>query len=69
MIRGLRWNGSAWVDGTLTDPETGWSFTGTITPLSDDRLQLEGCAVLLCDTQIWRSLESLKRLLAELPDD
>lgn len=54
MIRGLRWNGEAWTDGTLQDPESGNMFGGEIVPQPNGAITLTGCmALLLCETQTW----------------
>lgn len=62
MIRGLRWNGRAWTDGTLQDPESGSIFGGEIVPQPQGAITLTGCrALLLCETQTWWRWEEIWR--------
>jgi len=62
ILSGFRFDGKSWV-GRLQNPQNGWSYTGTITPQSGETLLLRGCAGPICASQIWRSTESLARVL------
>ncbi|MCV9940636.1 DUF2147 domain-containing protein [Boseaceae bacterium BT-24-1] len=43
---------NAW-SGRIYNADDGKSYTGTITQLDATRLEVRGCAGLLCETQIW----------------
>lgn len=59
MLSGFTWTGGAWRGGRLRHPVNGRSYRGTITPVGADRLELEGCAMVFCQSETWRRLESL----------
>jgi Delta7-sterol 5-desaturase len=50
----------AWRDGTVTNPEDGRTYRGTIR-LDGDLLRLRGCAGPFCQNQVWRRLSSIPR--------
>ncbi len=60
MLRDFRWSGDAFSGGTLTNPEDGRAYSGSIRP-DGDVLRLRGCAGPFCQTQIWRRLSSIPR--------
>jgi len=60
ILRDFRWDGSAWRDGAVLNPEDGRTYRGTIT-LDRDVLRLRGCAGPFCQSQTWRRLNSIPR--------
>jgi uncharacterized protein (DUF2147 family) len=45
----------AWTVDALYNPDDGRTYRGTVRLLSDDRLELKGCALaIFCQTQTWR---------------
>lgn len=58
MVRDLRWDGTAWAQGTLRDPETGSTYRGKITP-GQGAIHLSGCALVFCQTQVWPEWRAL----------
>ncbi|MEO1250852.1 MAG: DUF2147 domain-containing protein [Pseudomonadota bacterium] len=60
MLSGAELDDGAFRRGELLNPEDGRLYRGKITPIDADRLHLRGCAArILCQTQVWRRLESL----------
>lgn len=60
MIRGLRWTGRSWTEGTLRDPETGDTYGGEVEPANGGAITLSGCkALFLCESQTWPLWERL----------
>lgn len=63
MIWGFAYHQSAWRGGTLRNPEDGRRYSGTITLVDGDRLELQGCAArIFCRRQTWRRLSSLPHI-------
>jgi Delta7-sterol 5-desaturase len=60
MLRDFTWNGEAWREGALFNPEDGRTYSGSI-QLDGDILRLRGCAGPFCQTQVWRRLSSIPR--------
>lgn len=60
MLRDFAWDGEAWRDGALFNPEDGRSYAGSIR-LDGDVLRLRGCAGPFCQGQVWRRLSSIPR--------
>jgi uncharacterized protein (DUF2147 family) len=61
MLRDFRWDGGAWRDGRLLNPEDGRTYSGEMRP-DGDLLRLRGCAaVVFCQSQVWRRLSSIPR--------
>ncbi|MDX2277843.1 MAG: sterol desaturase family protein [Hyphomonadaceae bacterium] len=60
MLRGFSWDGDAYTNGALTNPEDGRTYRGAIRP-DGDVLRLQGCAGPFCQTQVWRRLNSIPR--------
>jgi uncharacterized protein (DUF2147 family) len=47
-----------WVGGKVYDPETGKTYDGKLSAVSRNRLQVQGCVLMICESQIWtRSAE------------
>jgi uncharacterized protein (DUF2147 family) len=42
-----------WTGGKLYDPESGKTYNGKLKVLSTTRLQVTGCVLMLCESQIW----------------
>lgn len=59
MVWGARFSDGAWRGGRLRDPFEGRVYRGALRQISADMLELEGCALVFCRTQIWRRLASL----------
>lgn len=55
IVRGLKWNGSAWEGGTILDPETGKVYKAKIWINGDDnsKLNVRGYVGPLFRTQTW----------------
>ncbi len=59
MIWGARFIDGVWRGGHLRDPFENRVYRGELRQVSSDMLELEGCALVFCRTQIWRRLSSL----------
>ncbi|MEM9584232.1 MAG: sterol desaturase family protein [Pseudomonadota bacterium] len=62
----LAYQDGAW-RGRMLNPESGWTFKGTIHATASDRLNLRGCAGPICVNQTWRSTKALRRILSQTP--
>lgn len=60
ILRDFSFESGAWRGGTVSNPEDGRGYSGTIT-LDRDTLRLRGCAGVFCQTQVWRRLSSIPR--------
>jgi sterol desaturase/sphingolipid hydroxylase (fatty acid hydroxylase superfamily) len=56
MLGDFRWNGDAFDDGWLANPEDGRIYRGKITLTKDGALTLKGCALVFCKSEVWRRL-------------
>ena len=61
----LRQTETGWA-GRLTDPVSGRTFRGTITPAGNGELLLRGCAGPFCSTERWYSLDRLEAAFERL---
>jgi sterol desaturase/sphingolipid hydroxylase (fatty acid hydroxylase superfamily)/uncharacterized protein (DUF2147 family) len=68
MLGDFLWNGEAFDDGWLANPEDGRTYRGKITLIADGALSLKGCAFVFCKSQIWRRIEAIPGCLASKPD-
>jgi uncharacterized protein (DUF2147 family) len=48
-----------WTDGSIYDPESGRTYRATLTWRSHDELEVEGCFLFVCHSQLWRRAASL----------
>ena len=48
-----------WSDGTIYDPESGRTYKSTLTLRDSTTLEVNGCVLFVCRTQIWRRAESV----------
>lgn len=55
IVRGLKWNGGEWLDGTILDPENGKVYTVKmwLDPENKDRLNVRGYIGPIFRTQRW----------------
>lgn len=60
ILRDFVYARGAWREGTVSNPEDGRTYRGTIS-LNGDVLSLRGCAGPFCQTQVWRRLSSIPR--------
>jgi uncharacterized protein (DUF2147 family) len=60
LLRTFRYgsNGRS-MDGQIYNPENGRTYRASLRLRSADLLEVKGCLLLVCDTQIWRRVESL----------
>ena len=42
-----------WVGGKVYDPETGKTYDGKLRAVSRNRLQVQGCVLMICESQDW----------------
>jgi uncharacterized protein (DUF2147 family) len=47
------------MDGQIYSPENGRTYKASLRLRSPDILEVKGCLLFVCDTQIWRRVESL----------
>ncbi|MEM8801356.1 MAG: DUF2147 domain-containing protein [Pseudomonadota bacterium] len=59
MIKGLRWNGEAWVGGTLTNPTDGRSYPCTVSRARRNAIRLSGCPSPYCGPKTWFPMKSV----------
>jgi uncharacterized protein (DUF2147 family) len=48
-----------WTDGSIYDPESGRTYRATVTLRSYDELEVSGCFLFICQSQLWRRTKSL----------
>ena len=53
VLSGFTGGGGNWRDGSLYDPETGRTASGTIELRADGKLAVRGCVAIFCRTQVW----------------
>ncbi|MEH6547535.1 MAG: DUF2147 domain-containing protein [Sneathiella sp.] len=46
-----------WEDGTIYNPEDGKTYSSTLTIAKSGVLEVEGCVLFLCKTQVWKKVE------------
>lgn len=59
MIGDFVWNGEAFEQGWLANPEDGRTYRGRIRLTAEGALDLKGCALVFCKSQIWRRVEDI----------
>jgi Delta7-sterol 5-desaturase len=47
------------LEGRIYNPENGRTYRAVLKLRSPDILEVKGCVLIVCDTQVWRRLESL----------
>lgn len=59
IVRGMKWNGSEWDEGTILDPENGKIYSAKIwlDPENKDRLNMRGYLGPVYRTQRWIRVE------------
>lgn len=65
ILTDLVFNGTVW-EGALRNHENGRVYRGSIQQLTGDRLNLRGCAGIICARQTWHSTTYLRTVLSEL---
>jgi uncharacterized protein (DUF2147 family) len=68
MLGDFTWTGDAFEGGWLANPEDGRTYRGRIS-LADGALRLKGCALVFCQSQIWRRVEDIPGCAAALPGE
>jgi uncharacterized protein (DUF2147 family) len=54
LLQGFAPTGAdAWGGGTIYDPESGRTYKSKLRVLGPDRLQVDGCVLFLCRSQVW----------------
>jgi uncharacterized protein (DUF2147 family) len=48
-----------WIGGSIYDPESGRTYRATLTSRSHDELEVAGCFLFVCQSQLWRRVTSL----------
>ncbi len=48
-----------WADGSIYDPESGRTYKSSLRLKSPDLLEVSGCVLFFCQTQIWRRASSV----------
>ncbi|USG59472.1 DUF2147 domain-containing protein [Sneathiella marina] len=46
-----------WDDGTIYNPEDGKTYSSTLTIAKSGELEVEGCVLFICKTQVWKKVE------------
>lgn len=59
MIGDFVWNGEAFEEGWLANPDDGRTYRGRIRLTAEGALDLKGCALVFCKSQIWRRVEDI----------
>ncbi len=47
------------MEGRIYNPENGRTYRASLKLRSPDLLEVKGCLLIVCDTQVWRRVESL----------
>ena len=50
-----------WSGGQIYNPENGRTYAASLRLRNPDLLEVKGCVLFVCDTQVWRRAESLCR--------
>jgi uncharacterized protein (DUF2147 family) len=53
------WMGDAFKEGWLANPEDGHTYRGRIRLTEEGALDLKGCALVFCKSEIWRRVEDI----------
>ncbi len=48
-----------WTEGSIYDPESGRTYKSSLRLKSPDLLEVSGCVLFFCQTQIWRRAGSI----------
>ena len=67
ILWGLKPDGSGWSNGHLKSPEDGRTYRGRLVQTGPHHLTLQGCAGPFCQTQVWRSVVSIRSALKDAP--
>ncbi len=59
MLGDFSWNGEAFDGGWLKNPEDGRTYRGWIRLTAEGALDLKGCALVFCQSQIWRRVDDI----------
>ena len=60
LLKGFRQaTATNWIDGTIYDPESGRTYRSTLTQRTPDLLEVSGCVLFVCRTQLWRRAATL----------
>lgn len=59
MIGDFVWNGEAFEEGWLANPEDGRTYRGRIRLTAEGALDLKGCALVFCKSQVWRRVADI----------
>jgi uncharacterized protein (DUF2147 family) len=54
-----RESNAKWTDGSIYDPESGRTYRASLVWRSHDELEVEGCFLFVCQSQLWRRAASL----------
>ncbi|WP_340151690.1 DUF2147 domain-containing protein [uncultured Sneathiella sp.] len=46
-----------WDDGTIYNPKDGKTYSSTLTLTKPDELEVDGCVMIFCKTQVWTRVE------------
>jgi len=46
-----------WEDGTIYNPEDGKTYSSKLTLANPGELEVEGCVLFFCKTQVWKKIE------------
>jgi uncharacterized protein (DUF2147 family) len=49
------------IEGQIYNPENGRTYNASLSLRSPEVLEVKGCLLFVCDTQVWRRVESLCR--------
>lgn len=59
LLRGFSDTANGSSHGQIYNPENGRTYSASLRLRDADELEVKGCVMFLCDTQVWRRLESL----------
>lgn len=58
VIRDMRPEGPGrWTGGKVYDPESGKTYNGRLRALTRNRLQVQGCVLVVCDSETWTRVD------------
>lgn len=60
IVKGMRLGENSRYTGSIYNPEDGRSYNASLYLKTANTLQVEGCVLFFCQTQIWRRHDSLR---------
>lgn len=63
ILSGLKPRGDGGWSGQIYNPEDGQTYRATLRRVGADRLEVEGCVLMICKKQVWRKASAIAEAL------